>query len=92
VPATLAKKFRRADQLLVETFEAYGMTINWKPDKTEALVVYRGKKALSQKTKLCQADGSCSFPVKLSSGEDVSINVVFLNTSTLAQLSTSLER
>ena len=49
VPKSLSKKFRRAVQLLIETFDFYGMKINWKPNKTEALVAYRGKKAREEK-------------------------------------------
>ena len=52
------------------------MTINWKPGKTEALIAYRGKEALRQKTELYQSDSSCSFAVKLDNREDISINVV----------------
>ena len=34
VPITLSNHFRRAVQLLVETFERYGMVVNFKPGKT----------------------------------------------------------
>ena len=34
VPATLSLRFTRAVQLLIEVFDHYGMTINWKPGKT----------------------------------------------------------
>merc|ERR1712050_615344 len=43
VPKTLRTKLVLAIQLLVDTFEEYGMTINWAPGKTEALVCFRGK-------------------------------------------------
>jgi hypothetical protein len=60
----------------VETFDKYGLTINWKPGKTEALIAYRGKRAIGQKDKLVQADGTQAFAAKTSDGKNVSINVV----------------
>jgi hypothetical protein len=52
VPVTLIGKLKRTISLLVETFDHYGMTINWKPGKTEAMIVLRRKKAKAEKSKL----------------------------------------
>ena len=57
VPSSLMQKFQRAIILLTETFERYGMSINWKPGKTEAMIVLRGKNARAEKLKLVQHNG-----------------------------------
>ena len=64
VPRTLVSKFDRAVELLVEAFDHYGMSINWKPGKTEAIVVLRGKRAKLENRKLWQGGGVRAFHVK----------------------------
>ena len=78
VPTTLTRKFRRAVQLLIETFERYGMSINWKPGKTEAMVIYRGKHAKSEKCRLATSESTSLFRVFPDRAEedDVQIHVV----------------
>ena len=63
VPTSLVKRFSRAIFLLAEAFEWYGMTINWKAGKTEALMVFRGPGAKAQKLKLIQPNGERMFVV-----------------------------
>lgn len=61
-PRTLTHKFRRAIALLCESFQHYGMTINWKPAKTEAIIKYRGKTAKAETLTLCSAATAKRFP------------------------------
>ena len=58
VPATLINKLGRAIALVVATFEFYGMTINCKPGKTEAL------KAKMEKSKLVRNELTRTLNVK----------------------------
>ena len=51
VPRTLVQKFSRATLLLAECFHFYGMEINWKPGKTEAIIALRRKHAKLEKMK-----------------------------------------
>ena len=81
VPSTLSRKFSRAVQLLIEVFDHYGMTVNWKPGKTEAIIVYRGKKAKDEAAKLVGQDGARTFVIpKECQGVDeqswIRVNVV----------------
>ena len=84
VPSSLAKKFGRAISLLADAFEWYGMTINWKAGKTEALMVFRGRKALAEKVRLLRPSGDKLFIVrrrrrirrKTSKLDDLKVNVV----------------
>ena len=63
VPATLSQRFSRAVQLLVEVFDHYGVAINWKPRKTEAIISYRGKNAKAATAELIRPEGTRSFKV-----------------------------
>ena len=76
VPATLITKFRRAVELLIEVFEYYGMSINWKPGKTEAILVLRGKNAKAEKSRIQTSENQCYFDVSPNSEENVRIHIV----------------
>ena len=76
VPETLANKFRCAVQLLIEAFDRYGMCINWKPGKTEAMIAYRGKRAKVEKDRLFLSGETCNFSIYPGATTDVRINVV----------------
>ena len=76
VLAPLIRKFRRAAQLLIEAFERYGIQINWKAGKTEAIDVYRGKHARTEKARLCTSGTSRNFSIFPDSSEGVCINTV----------------
>ena len=45
----------------------YGITVNFEPGKTEAIVVYRGKKALEEKQRLLKPNGSRSLQIPIQS-------------------------
>ena len=76
VPATLARKLRRAVQILIETFEHYGMSINWKPGKTEAIIIYRGKDAKAEKSGLATSETTGHLSIFPGSDNDAQANVV----------------
>ena len=57
VPMTLKRRVRRAVQVLAETFHHYGMTVNWKAGKTEAIVIFRGKGAVKEREDMMNPDG-----------------------------------
>lgn len=63
-PKSLMSKFNKAITLLIEAFEHYGMTINWKPGKTKAMVVLRGKEARAHKSLMTPKSGVKTFVVE----------------------------
>ena len=73
---TLTRKFRRAVQLLIEAFYRYGMSINVKPGKTEAILIDRGKNVKREKDHLFTSESDACFSVYLGREEEVRINIV----------------
>ena len=82
VPITLSNHFRRAVQLLVETFERYGMVVNFKPGKTEVIAVFRGTGAVAQRAAIVHDDSSRTLRVRRVDARtgredlDIIVNVV----------------
>ena len=69
VPATMASRFRRVVEILTQVFEHYGMTINWKPGKTEVIAVFRGTGAVAERQRLICDNGKRKFRVQQTCGE-----------------------
>ena len=49
VPATLTANLTIAVRELRKTFSKYGLLINWKPGKTEAIIAWRGRRQREEK-------------------------------------------
>ena len=73
VPSTLRKHICIAVSRLHAILNKYGMTVNFEPGKTEAIVVYRGKKALEQKQRLLKPTGSRNLriPIHPDASQDI---------------------
>ena len=57
VPEALVSKFQRCVVLLRKAFDAYGLNINWKRTKTEAILELRGPKAQKIKAAIAAPSG-----------------------------------
>ena len=76
VPVTLRKRLDFAIQTLSGVFAKYMMTVNWKPGKSEAMLVFRCKNARSEKLAKCREDGNKSYVLHRPGEQSIAINVV----------------
>ena len=65
VPSTLRRHLRSAISSLQRILQKYGMTINWDAGKTEAIVVFRGKRQGFEKESIQSVAGTRSLRVQL---------------------------
>ncbi|CAK0861759.1 unnamed protein product [Prorocentrum cordatum] len=63
VPKTMSTKFAFVVNSLRRCFHKYALDINWKAGKTEGILMWRGKRARTEKFKLRKANGRQTFPV-----------------------------
>ena len=63
VPKTMSTKFAFVVNSLRRCFHKYALDINWKAGKTEGILMWRGKRARTEKLKLRKANGRQTFPV-----------------------------
>ena len=57
VPKTMTSKFFFIVKALRRCFHKYALDMNWKPGKTEGILMWRGKRATSEKKQLRRHDG-----------------------------------
>ena len=77
VPAHLLSNLQLLVNALIERFAFYGMEINWKPGKTEVILVLRGRNAAQEKSRVKSENAKCFLEVPVSTdGSTLEVHVV----------------